>query len=161
MQYVNHVYGRTGTLWDSRYKSSLVQAETYLLVCQRYIELNPVPAGIVADPGEYSWSSYRANALGETNPLLSPHPRYLSLGTDNACRRAAYLHLFRIALGDATVAELRMALNQSQPIGNDRFYAQIQAMTGQRRELRKRGRPRKQDETEASAESTQQTLQLN
>ena len=64
MQYVNHTYGRTGALWDGRYKSSLIQAGTYLLVCQRYIELNPVRAGMVSDPGDYRWSSYRANALG-------------------------------------------------------------------------------------------------
>jgi putative transposase len=70
VQYSNHTCGRTGTLWDSRYKSSLVQAETYLLLCQRYIELNPVRAGKVSDLGEYPWSSYCANALGQTNAIL-------------------------------------------------------------------------------------------
>ena len=76
VQYINHTYGRTGILWDSRYKSSLVQADTYLLLCQRYIELNPVRAGMVSDPGDYPWSSYRANALGQANVILSPHPLY-------------------------------------------------------------------------------------
>jgi putative transposase len=71
-QYINHTYGRTGTLWDSRHKSSLVQVETYLLLCQRYIELNPVRAGMVCDPADYPWSSYRANALGQANAILSP-----------------------------------------------------------------------------------------
>jgi len=73
VQFIHHTYGRTGILWDGRYKSSLVQAETYLLLCQRYIELNPVRAGMVADPADYRWSSYRANGLGQADPLLTAH----------------------------------------------------------------------------------------
>jgi REP element-mobilizing transposase RayT len=86
VQRINRTYGRTGTLWDSRYKSSLVQAETYLLLCQRYIELNPVRAAMVADPADYPWSSYRANALGERNPILSPHRLYLAFAGDTGER---------------------------------------------------------------------------
>lgn len=88
VQYVNHTYGRTGTLWDGRYKSSLVQAETYLLFCHRYVELNPVRAGMVADPARYRWSSYRANALGEADTLVTPHERSgsgLTLNILRAC----------------------------------------------------------------------------
>ncbi len=73
VQYINTTYRRTGTLWDSRYKSSLIQAETYLLSCQRYIELNPVRAAMVDDPVHYRWTSYRHNALGQSNPYLTPH----------------------------------------------------------------------------------------
>lgn len=73
-------YQRTGTLWDSRYKSSLIQTETYLLRCQRYIELNPVRADRVRDPGASPWSSYRANGLGASDPLVSPHALYLEPG---------------------------------------------------------------------------------
>lgn len=141
VQYINRSYGRTGTLWDSRYKSSLVRAETYLLACQRYIELNPVRAGMVSDPGEYPWSSYRANALGQANAILSPHPLYLALGADDDARGKVYRELFRTAVVDDPLSDLRTALNQDQPIGNTRFYAEIEAMTGQRRELKKRGRP--------------------
>ena len=72
MRYINRQYRRTGTLWDSRYKSSLIQAETYLLTCMRYIELNPVRAAMVDDPANYRSSSYRSNALGRVSPLLSP-----------------------------------------------------------------------------------------
>ncbi len=74
MQYINKTYRRTGTLWDSRYKSSLIQAETYLLTCQRYIELNPVRAAMVYDPADYRWSSYRANAPRATaaDPYTAP-----------------------------------------------------------------------------------------
>jgi putative transposase len=160
VQYVNNACGRTGTLWDSRYKSSLVHAETYLLVCQRYIELNPVRAGMVSDPADYRWSSFGANALGQANAILSPHPLYLALASDDASRCAAYRDLFRTALDDAPLTDLRMALNQDQPIGNSRFYAQIEAMTGPRRELRKRGRPRKQNENKPLPETEQQKLPL-
>ena len=160
VQYINHTYGRTGTLWDGRYKSSLVQAETYLLLCQRYIELNPVRAGMVGDPADYRWSSYRANAFGEANALVSPHPVYLALGQGEVQRQAAYRDLFQTALDAAPIAELRMALNQNQPIGNARFYTEIEAMIGQRRDLRKRGRPCKMDTEESAGRSEQNELPL-
>jgi len=160
VQHVNRTYGRTGTLWDSRYKSSLIQAETYLLVCQRYIELNPVRAAMVADPAAYPWSSYRANALGEHNPILSPHPLYLALAGDTGERHEAYRALFRTALGDVPLADLRMALNQDQPFGNERFYAEIEAVTGRRCAPRKRGRPKKAPEADSSPELQQQDLPL-
>jgi len=146
VQYINHRYGRTGTLWSGRYKSSLVQAETSLLLCQRYIELNPIRAGMVADPADYRWSSYRANALGVPDPLLWPHPLYVALGADGDARRVVYRDLFRGALDAKPLSDLRLAISQDQPIGNDRFYREIEAMTGQQRELRRRGRPRKRDE---------------
>ncbi len=112
---------------------------------------------MVADPADYRWSSYRSNALGDPDPILTPHPLYSELGTDNNTSRCdAYRELFREALDNAPLADLRMALNQDQPIGNDRFYREIEAMTGQKRELRKRGRPRK-PKAEDSAESTRQT----
>ena len=79
VQYINRTYRRSGTLWEGRFRSCLTQEESYLLTCQRYIELNPVRAGMVEHPAEYLWSSYRANAQGEPNPLLSPHPHYWSL----------------------------------------------------------------------------------
>ena len=106
VQYINATYGRTGTLWDGRYKSSLVQAETYLLLCQRYIELNPVRAGLVTDPAHYRWSSYRANALGEPNALLRPHPLYMAIGAEDNARRAAYRDLFGGALDDQPLSDL-------------------------------------------------------
>ena len=117
VQYIIHTYGRTGALWDSRYKSSFVQAETYVVLCLRYIELNPVRAGVVSDPGEYPWSSYRANALGHANPILSPHPLYLALAAEDAPRRNAYGARFRSALYEAPLADRRMAPNQDQPSG--------------------------------------------
>jgi putative transposase len=107
VQYINRTCGRTGTLWDGRYKSSLVQAETDLLLCQRYIELNPIRAAMVADPADYRLSSYRANALGASDALLSPHPLYLAIGADDDARRAAYRELFRGALDAKPLSDLR------------------------------------------------------
>jgi putative transposase len=142
VQYINRSYRRTGTLWDSRYKSSLVQAETYLLACQRYIELNPVRAAMVDDPAHYRWTSYRANALGQADARLTPHTLYAALGRTDRSRQAAYRALFRAELDRAAIDDIRLALNQSQPLGNERFYARIEKMTGVRREARPRGRPR-------------------
>jgi putative transposase len=140
VHYINHAYGRRGTQWHGRYPSSPVQAETHLLRCQRDTELNPVRAGLVSDPAEYRWSSYRANGLGQVDTLLTPHPLYRVLGTDDESRRASYRDLFRSALDAGSLTELRMALNQDQPIGNNRFYQEIEATTGQRRQLRPRTR---------------------
>ena len=141
VQYINTTYRRTGTLWDSRYKSSLIQAETYLLSCMRYIELNPVRAAMVEDPARYRWTSCRGNALGQASALLTPHPVYLQLGATDEARRSAYRELFAHHPDDEVVDELRLALNQNQPLGNVRFLAKIERMTGQRREARPRGRP--------------------
>ena len=140
--YINTTYRRTGALWDSRYKSSLIQAETCLLACQRYIELNPVRAALVDDSAHYRWTSYRANALGQANPRLTPHPIYLALGRDDKQRQAAYRALFRTPLDQAAIDDIRLALNQNQPLGNQRFYARIEKLTGERREAKPRGRPR-------------------
>ncbi|MGH8533403.1 MAG: transposase [Gammaproteobacteria bacterium] len=142
VQYINRQFRRTGTLWESRYKSSLIQAETTLLTAMRYIELNPVRAALVDDPAYYRWTSYRANALGQVSPLLIPHRVYLALGPADKARRVAYRGLFRSPLDPETLSAIRLALNQSQPLGNERFHAKIERMTGQRREARPRGRPR-------------------
>ncbi|MEQ1533568.1 MAG: transposase [Sideroxydans sp.] len=142
VQYINVSYRRTGTLWDSRYKSSLIQAEDYLLACQRYIELNPVRADMVNDPSHYRWSSYRSNGLGQPSDILTPHPLYLSLGITDEERQSAYRALFRAQLDDHAISDIRLALNQNQPLGNERFYQHIEQMTGQRRESKPRGRPR-------------------
>ena len=141
VQHVNRIYRRTGTLWDSRYKSSLVQSDTYLLACQRYIELNPVRAAMVSDPAGYRWSSYRVHALGRPDAIVSPHPLYRALGRDDRERQAAYRKLFDARLDHAAIDDIRLALSQSQPVGDSRFYQALEQMTGIRREARPRGRP--------------------
>lgn len=158
VQYINKTYRRTGTLWDSRYKSSLVHADEYLLLCQRYIELNPVRAGMVDDPAQYRWSSYRANGLGQADDLLTPHELYLGIRgparfseekvepdplSREQGRQAAYRALFRSELENEALADIRLALNQGQPLGSGRFLDQVERTLGRRCEVRPRGRPAK------------------
>ena len=140
VQYANRQYRRTGSLWEGRYKSSVVQAESYLLACMRYIELNPVRAAMVADPGDYRWSSYRANGLGQLDTRLTPHPLYLGLDTDGALRRQAYRALFRPQLDDDAASDVREALKLGMPLGSERFAEAICARLGIRRNSGKRGR---------------------
>jgi putative transposase len=99
---------------------------------------------MVDDPAHYRWSSYRHNALGQPNRYLVPHALYRELGRDDKTRQAAYRSLFRVELDQEAISDIRLALNQNQPLGDSRFYAKIEAMTGQRREPKPRGRPRKQ-----------------
>ena len=143
VQYVNRTYRRSGSLWEGRFRSSLTQEEHYLLACQRYIELNPVRAGMVEHPGEYRWSSYRANAQGEENPLLTPHETFLALGGDAESRQAAYRELFRHELEPGMVDRIRAATNGNFALGDDRFAEQIGQMLGRRVVRASPGRPRK------------------
>ncbi|MCM8594476.1 transposase [Accumulibacter sp.] len=147
-QYFNRRYDRSGTLWEGRFRSCVVQTERYLLVCQRYIELNPVRAGLVTNPADYRWSSYRANALGETSDLLTPHETYLALGADGPNRRSAYRELFRDELGAAIVDEIRKATNGNYALGDASFTNEIVRATGHRATPGTPGRPRKVDQPE-------------
>lgn len=121
VRYVNRRHGRTGTLWEGRYRSSLVQSEHYLMACQRYIELNPVRADMVADPFQYPWSSYRCNALGEGNGLVTPHELYRQLGDDAEARKLAYRALFEEVLSADTLNDLRQAVHCGVALGNLQF----------------------------------------
>jgi len=141
VQYINRSYCRTGTLWEGRFKSSLVQAAEYLLTCMRYIELNPVRANMVNDPAQYRWSSYRYNGLGQVDERIMPHSLYLALGKDEADRLAEYRGLFRGELDDAALADIRLALAQGQPLGSERFSEMMCAAVGVRRAQRRPGRP--------------------
>ncbi|MFZ4873989.1 transposase [Janthinobacterium sp. Mn2066] len=124
-QYFNWRYGRSGSVWEGRYKSCLVQGERYLLICQRYIELNPVRAGMVAMPGQYRWSSYRANAQRMSDELLTPHPVYLRLGQNVIERQQAYQSLFQDDLPLHAVTQLRAALNAEFAVGDQDFLRRI------------------------------------
>jgi putative transposase len=142
VQYVNRTYRRSGTLWEGRYRSCLTEEEDYLLACQRYIELNPVRAGMVAHPADYRWSSYRANAQGEADSLLRRHDVFDRLGTSAAHREAAYRERFRTALEPGLVDEIRSATNGNYALGSAAFAAQISAALGRRALPGKAGRPR-------------------
>jgi putative transposase len=132
VQYFNFTYDRSGTLWEGRYKSTLVDADEYLLTVYRYIELNPVRAEMVAHASEYPWSSYQYNALGKPIQLLTAHPLYRELGKSDEERQYAYRSLFRGRMSERTLIEIRDASNKAWVLGNDRFKAQIEAKTGRR-----------------------------
>lgn len=139
VRHFNFQYRRTGTLYEGRFKSSIVQSRKYLLACQRYIELNPVRAGMVSDPADYSWSSYRAHALGCHVKMWSPHDEYLALGTSKLARSDAYQALFRNKLDQELVADIRQAANVGLALGNDKFKEEVERLTGQRQHHLKRG----------------------
>jgi putative transposase len=140
--YVNRAYGRSGTLWEGRFKSAPIDSEAYLLVCSRYIEMNPVRAGIAATPVDYPWSSYHANALGREDRLVSPHPVLLALAGDANARCAAYRALFRGPVDDRQLGAIRSALQTGTPLGNDRFRARIERALHVKVGYDRRGRPR-------------------
>ncbi|BAO30884.1 transposase [Sulfuritalea hydrogenivorans] len=143
VQYVNRVYRRSGTLWEGRFRSCPIQEEAYLLACQRYIELNPVRAGMVQHPAEYRWSSYRANGQGQDNAVIRPHALYVALGLDVVSRQAAYRELFRYELEPGLVDQIRRATNGNFALGCARFAADAAATLGRRVLSGKSGRPRK------------------
>ena len=141
-QYINKKYRRTGTLWEGRHRSSLVQSEHYLLTCLRYIELNPVRAQMVTRPEEYRWSSYGINAWGD-HSWLRPHDEYLRLGPSSEKRGHAYRELFRAHLSEEDLHLIRKAAHYCQPVGSDRFREQIERKYGLHLGQMERGRPRK------------------
>ncbi len=143
VRHVNWVYGRSGTMWEGRYRAAMIDPDTALLACMRYIELNPVRAKLAREPRDYQWSSYRSNAFGEHDALVTRHEQYCALGPDGPQRQAAYMALFDEALDEEFVATLRAATNGGWPFGGDRFKQQIAQSLGRRVEPLPRGRPAK------------------
>jgi putative transposase len=141
--YVNATYQRTGTLWEGRYRAAPIDSEAYFLACCRYIELNPVRAGMVVRPGEYRWSSYRAHAHGWADPLVSGHALYDVLGRTAGQRREAYRDLFSAAPDPGFVEDLRAATNGGWALGDAGFKRRIAEAAGRRVEKLPRGRPPK------------------
>ena len=146
VQYFNYTYDRTGTLWEGRYKATLIDSEQYLLTCMRYVELNPVRAGIAEHPKDYPWSSYHCNAVGQTDELITPHELYRHLGATKEERQAAYRALFRHRLAQHTLEELGEATNKSWILGNDRFRERIASQLNRRTLPKARGGDRKSEE---------------
>jgi len=141
VQYFNHTYRRTGTLWEGRYRATLVHAEDYLLTCMRYIELNPVRAGMVQHPAEYPWSSYRANAQGQDDGLITPHELYRRLARSVPERLSAYRQLFRAQIAKEDLETIRESTHKGWAMGNDRFRAKVERLSGRRAAPLPRGRP--------------------
>lgn len=151
VQYVNRTYQRSGTLWEGRFRSSIVQVETYLLRCQRYIELNPVRAGMVGRPADYRWSSFGANGMGRPDPLVMPHPAYLALAADEADRLEAYRDLFGSDLESGELERIRSAGNAGYALGSERFRKEISLALGRRAGPGKPGRPSREHRTECGS----------
>lgn len=137
----NGRHGRTGTLWEGRYKSCLVDSDAYLLTCQRYIELNPVRAWIVGEPCAYRWSSHGANAQGDVDALVTPHPGYLQLGTTPEERQRAYRALFNEVLSGADTARIRAYLQQQRVLGADDFQKRVARESARFTQVRPAHRP--------------------
>lgn len=119
VRYFNDRHRRTGTLWEGRYRAGLVADERYWITCLRYIELNPVRAGAVSAPEAYEWSSYRANASGCRDSLLTPHPLYLQLGPDAASRGVMWSRICGQPLSEADVAEIRRTTQLGEAVGGE------------------------------------------
>jgi putative transposase len=146
VRHINVACRRTGTLWEGRYRAAPIDCEAWFLACCRYIDLNPVRAGIVSNPADYTWSSYCVLADGAGDGLVSPHQVYLALGADAAARQAGYRDLFRAALDPAWIDELRAATNGGWAFGPERFKREIAEAAGRRAEKLPAGRKRKRRE---------------
>jgi putative transposase len=142
VQYFNRAHDRSGTLWEGRFKSCLIHSEAYLLACHRYIELNPVRAGLVSAPGDYPWSSFGANAGGEELSFLVTHDELQHLGATPVQRSAAYRALFEDHLDPAVIGAIRDATNGNVVLGDRDFQADIESRLGRRTWRGKPGRPR-------------------
>ena len=141
-QYINKKYGRTGTLWEGRHRSSLVQSEKYFLVCCRYIELNPVRSGMVGVPEEYEWSSYTSNAWGDDS-WITRHAEYERLGETRDKQCHSYRELFKGHIEVRDMHLIRQATHYCQPVGDDRFRQEIENKYNIKIGQAKRGRPKK------------------
>jgi putative transposase len=143
VSYFNKKHGRTGTLWEGRFKSSVVDSDVYCLACYRYIELNPLRAGLVRNPVDYQWSSYRHNALGHTNSLITHHESYLQLDTTVPTRRSRYRTLVASSVDHEYLDDIRHGIKKGLPVGSDEFRVGIDRKLGKRLGSGKIGRPAK------------------
>jgi putative transposase len=143
-QYFNKTYRRTGTLWEGRHKSSLVQSDRYFLTCSRYIELNPVVANMVKKPEQYKWSSYLCNAWGRKG-IVVHREEYLRLGENVEDRLNAYRELFRYSLASDEAHVIEDAARYNRPVGDNRFCEQIAERYGIQFPRQGRGRPRRKE----------------
>lgn len=141
VQYINQAYKRTGTLWEGRFKSSLISKDEYLLACSRYIELNPVRAKMVEKPGDYPWSSYSFKAEGKINTLLDYDPAYLGLGKTKEERQVNYRRMFLKNIPDEELTRIRSATQRGGAMGSKDFIDRIAQILGRSVVLRHRGRP--------------------
>ena len=142
VRYFNREYQRSGTLWEGRFKSCLVQTAHYFLQCQRYIELNPVRANMVADPADFAWSSYQCHGLGKVSAMHTPHAEYIALGASEKNRQSLYRDQFKVYFENELLIDIRESVNKGLVLGNAHFKDQVETLCKQRVRAAKRGRPR-------------------
>ena len=143
VRYINSAYRRSGTLWEGRFKSSLVDSNKYCLICYRYIELNPVRAAMVDKPDHYRWSSHRCTALGLDDELITPHEEWMALGVDHRSRCAAYRALFDDVPSKSQIDQIRFSNRKGLPLGRESFKSQIEKQLEIKLGSGKVGRPPK------------------
>ena len=144
VQRVNWRWGRSGGLWDGRHRNILVESDRHALNVQRYIDENPVRAGLVRHPAAYLWSSHLCLAFGRPDDLVTPHATYLALGADPAERQKRYAELFASPMAASLLEEIRQAECSGWVLGSDEFVARLESASGRRlRRWSLRGRPRK------------------
>lgn len=141
VRYFNHRHDRTGTLWEGRFRSGLIDSEHYLFACARYIEMNPVRAAMADTPDRYCWSSYPGNGLGQRDAVITPHPQYTNLGKSAKQRQARYRELFDEVLSENTIVALRDSNRKGTALGSEQFKDRLENDTGRRIRPLKRGRP--------------------
>ncbi|WP_333608591.1 transposase [Arsukibacterium sp.] len=142
VRYFNRTYQRSGTLWEGRFKSCLVQEERYVMMLYRYIELNPVRAGMVLSPADYKWSSYAMNGLGKHSDLCQAHACYLAMADTAVERQQAYRDLCSSGISDDMLVDIRSSIKSGMALGNERFKQEVATLTGRRQHLEQRGRPK-------------------
>lgn len=138
--FFNDRYQRTGALWEGRYRATVIDTDEYLFTCCRYIEENPVRAGMVDHPSRYPWSSYGANALGIDDPLVTPHERYLALDASPMVRQSAYREVFALPSEGSSHSVIRNATNYAWALGGETFRQSLSRL-GRRAGPATRGRP--------------------
>ncbi|MCE5231828.1 MAG: transposase [Mizugakiibacter sp.] len=152
VQGFNRRHRRTGTLWEGRFKSCLVDSERYVLSVYRYIELNPVRAAMVAAPEDYRWSSVHAHLGASDDPLLTPHTAFLALGADRRARVAAYRTWLASGVDDAELEAIRAHIVQERALGSERFQRMLERTLNRPLQVRPRGRPRRDGASQAIAD---------
>ena len=145
--FFNDTMERTGTLWDGRFKSCLVDSESYLLQCYRYIELNPVRAGVCAHPLEHRWSSFACNGMGRPDPLISPHAAYLALGNTPTDRAAMYRAFVAEGCQATELESIRAMTSRHRAVGSEEFKRCLAGSSGRPMGLARMGRPPRVAET--------------
>lgn len=141
VQSFNKQHGRTGTLWEGRYRSTLIQTERYLLACMAYIDLNPVRAHLVAQPEDYPWSSHRHYIGSQSDRLITPHALYWALGNTPFAREAAYAEWVHAGVSSDQQGALTDATLKGWALGDDAFVAQLSTQTQRRLSKGRAGRP--------------------